>query len=262
MWQANNQPFSRGTFSDRESGVPRNLVLASLPLILLLASIGGSVAFVAGSGVSRALQSHPHRAILPIAGDRLLSSPDRQFSRVPTFTAIAPVVTRASLPTEQLRSLSTATPGNWVRIPSLGVEVPLALAASMNDADVLQTLSRGVALYPNGIEPGQPGNTFISGHSTGEPWKGVYRFAFLHLNRLESGDTILVDHQGTRYTYRVTGSRTIDPRVVPVLDPTSAKPTLTLMACWPLWTTKNRLLQDAELIAINPLVVASRGAPS
>jgi LPXTG-site transpeptidase (sortase) family protein len=234
-------------------GIPKNLLLAAVPLILLFSSLGGSVAFVGGSGIGKALESHPRRATLPVAGDRLITFADH--GRPSLLSVLQPLVTLGSSPTQRLAPIPTGAPGNLVRIPSLGVAVPLALAKSMNDTDVLTALSEGVALYPNGITPGQPGNAFISGHSTGEPWKGVYRFAFIHINNLKPGDAVLVDYDGTRYTYRVTGSRTIDPRVVPTLDPSGSKPTVTLMTCWPLWTTKHRVLQDAELIAVNPLVV-------
>jgi sortase A len=112
-------------------------------------------------------------------------------------------------------------------------------------------------MYPNGIEPGQPGLAFISGHSTGESWHGAYRFAFLRLHELQPGDVIHVDYNGSRYTYRVTGTRTINPKVVQSIDATADTPLLSLMTCWPLWSTRNRLIVDSEFIARNPLIIAS-----
>jgi len=143
--------------------------------------------------------------------------------------------------------------GNWIRIPSIGVAMPLMMSSSMDDSDVLATLDRGAALYPNGITPGRLGNTFISAHSTGEPWAGRYRFAFLRINELEEGNLIHLDWQGTRYTYRVTGSEIVVPdddfRVVsdrPV-------PTIVVMACWPLWSTDKRMLVRGELTSVTKL---------
>lgn len=227
-------------------GMSRRLVLASVPVILALSLVSGGVAFLAGQGLDKALERHPRKAHLPVAGDRVYTV---------SKTRLRPVVARAASPIQPLSAVTTDTAGNWVRIPSLDVAVPLARAKTMNDDDVLAALAHGVALYPNGITPGTAGNTFISGHSTGEPWKGLYRFAFIHLSKLRPGDVILVDDSGVRYTYRMTGNRTIDPRAVPSLESRGDTPTLTLMSCWPLWTTTRRLLIDATLIAVNPLTL-------
>lgn len=242
-------PLSSSLSQRMNEGIPREYVLAAIPLILCFSFLAGSVMFVVGNGLAKTIWSEPRRATLPVAGDRLLVFPAISSGG----STAAPIVSRVASPTTRLSAIATKASGDWVRIPSLNVNVPLVLSPSMNDADVLQTLSRGVALYPNGVSPGQPGNTFVSGHSTGEVWKGGYRFAFIHLNRLKPGDVIFLDYRGTRYTYTVTGSRTIDPNVVPALDASGDRPMLTLMSCWPLWTTKNRLLQDAALVAVNPL---------
>ncbi len=233
--------------------VPRSLVLTAVPVILFLATVCGSVGFFIGSASASPFRDQSRRARLPIARDRVLAALPWPRGASPG----GPLVTQRFSLTAPRAPLVTNVSGNWVRIPALDVDVPLAQAASMSDPDVLEVLSRGVALYPNGITPGQPGNTFISGHSTGEPWKGRYRFAFLHIDKLRPGDVIHVDYEGSRYTYRITGQRTIDPRIAPSLNPSGTNPTLSLMACWPLWTTRYRLLQDAELIAVHPLVVTS-----
>lgn len=251
-------PLSSSLSGHMDSGIPREYVLAAIPLILCFSFLAGSVTFIVGNGLARTFWSEPRRATLPVAGDRLLSFPATSHGG----STIAPVVSRTASPTTRLSAIGTNASGDWVRIPSLNVNVPLVLSPTMNDADVLQTLSRGVALYPNGVAPGQSGNTFVSGHSTGEVWKGGYRFAFIHLNRLKPGDVIFLDYHGTRYTYKVTASRTIDPKVVPTLDASGNRPTLTLMACWPLWTTKSRLLQDAALVAVNPLRIDGTVAAS
>jgi LPXTG-site transpeptidase (sortase) family protein len=150
------------------------------------------------------------------------------------------------------QTLETHTVG-WVRIPAIDVSVPVALSPSLNDADVIETLIFGAALYPNGISPGHLGNTFISAHSTGEPWKGKYRFAFLRINELEPGHEIHVDIEGTRYTYRVADKELVKPSTDFRIESDRPKPTLTLMACWPLWTTNQRLLITGELANITQL---------
>lgn len=152
-----------------------------------------------------------------------------------------------------LTSVEGAAAGNWIHIPSIGVAVPLALSPSINDEDVIDTLSSGAALYPNGIQPGRLGNVFIAAHSTGEPWRGKYRFAFLRINEVQGGNIIHLDYQGTRYTYRVTDSKTVKPSSDYTVPSDRPVPTVTLMACWPLWSTNQRMLVTAELTNITHL---------
>jgi LPXTG-site transpeptidase (sortase) family protein len=178
--------------------------------------------------------------LLPVAEDR-----DDRFINV---TALAGKQLYPALPT-----VTDAEAGDWIIIPSINVKVPLALSPTVSDDDVIKTLEQGAALYPNGIAPGRIGNTFISAHSTGNPWHGPYRFAFLKVNQIKPGHTIHLDYKGTRYTYRVTGSDIVkpDPNYRVISD--RPVPTITLMACWPLWSTSQRMLVRGELTNITKL---------
>lgn len=142
---------------------------------------------------------------------------------------------------------------NWIRIPSINVSVPVVQSASLEDKDVIATLNKGAALYPNGVTPGSIGNVFISAHSTGEPWKGAYRFAFIKINELKLDDTIHVDWHGARYTYRITKSETVVPTANFRVISDRPVPTISIMACWPLWSTKSRILVHGELTNITQL---------
>ncbi len=142
---------------------------------------------------------------------------------------------------------------NWIHIPAIAAKVPLVQSASLADKDVLATLDRGAALYPNGVTPGALGNAFVSAHSTGEPWKGAYRFAFLRMNELQTGDAIYVDWKGARYAYRITDSEVVTPTPDFQVISDRPVPTISLMACWPLWSTKQRMLIHAELTNITQL---------
>lgn len=148
------------------------------------------------------------------------------------------------------------TPGDRIRIPAINVDVPLVLAPSMRDPDVLRALQSGVVRYPNGVDPGRPGVLAIAGHSSGFlTIQGKYRFAFINARELNPGDVIYVDNAGTRYTYRVTGQRIIDPRTVPYLETAADRPRVALISCWPIWTVARRLIVDAELQSTAPIVV-------
>lgn len=143
--------------------------------------------------------------------------------------------------------------GDGIHIPAIDVNVPLVMSPSITDKDVLATLNKGAALYPNGVLPGHLGNTFISAHSTGEPWRGPYRFAFLRINELAPGNLMHIDYEGVRYTFRLTRKDIVTPSTDFRVISSRPVPTVTLMACWPLWTTQKRMLLTGELTNITQL---------
>lgn len=178
-------------------------------------------------------------------------------NRVIPFSTSAPALVIQPYPRQERLDPpynSAESSSDWIRIPAIGVNVPLTQSPSLKDADVLATLNTGAALYPNGVPPGGLGNTFISAHSTGEPWKGAYRFAFIKINELKEGDALHIDWKSTRYSYRIFKSEIITPTVDFLVTSDRPVPTVSLMACWPLWSTKQRMLIHAELTNITPLV--------
>ena len=242
--------FSKSTaliYEEKGEGISSNLFFAVIPIILFMAFVFGATAFVFGQ--KPPAKTNERHAKLPVAGDRIITN--KQLKAI----AGIPLIALASKPTNPLAAVNSNEEGNWVRIPSLGVNVPVSEAPSMNDQDVLNTLASGVAIYPNGVHPGENGNVFIAGHSTGEPWKGPYRFAFINVNKLKANDTIIIDYNGNRFTYVVTNSRIINPQDTRFIESNGTTPTLSLMACWPLWTTKNRMIIESKLITINPLII-------
>lgn len=162
-----------------------------------------------------------------------------------------------SIPAKQLFPALTAPqnikPGNWIRVESLNIEVPLVISESIEDKDVLAALMHGTALYPNGILPGRLGNVFVSGHSSGNALQGKYPLAFVNINKLQPGQQVNIDYAGTRYTYAFTHSQVVkpDPNFRVLSD--RPVPTLTLMTCTPIGTSQNRLLQYFELTNITQL---------
>lgn len=206
-------------------------------------ALSGITSFFIGSGIHDLATAPRYAPTLPEARDVV---------RTPALAAEP----RAALPSTP-DVVETPSAGNWIRIPALSIDLPLVASRSMESADVLRALQIGVVRYPNGVEPGQPGVVVVSGHSTGEPWKGRYRFAFLHAKNLHVGDAIYVDHEGVRYTYRVIGQRLLNPRSTPFLESRSVTARLALVSCWPIWTTRERLAIDAELVGTARLVVSA-----
>lgn len=131
-------------------------------------------------------------------------------------------------------------------IPSIKVKAPIIMdEQSYIEWKVQKALQKGVVHYGQTAVPGQRGNVVILGHSSGQPWApGDYKFVFTLLDKLQKGDTIHLNYQGTRYTYTVADSTVVKPDDVSVLKPTD-KPTLSLITCTPVGTSKNRLVVHA-----------------
>jgi len=173
--------------------------------------------------------------------------------RTEPLVNLAGIEMRQLYPPLSREKVADAGQGNNIHIPSINTSVPLVLSPSIKDEDVLNTLDEGAALYPNGILPGRLGNVFISAHSTGEPWKGKYRFAFQKINELKEDNQIHLDYDGARYTYRVFKSEIVTPEEGFKVVSDRPVPTVTVMACWPLWSTSKRMLVTAELTNITQL---------
>ncbi|WP_260638941.1 class E sortase [Streptomyces angustmyceticus] len=132
-----------------------------------------------------------------------------------------------------------------LRIPRIGLTAPVA--EGVGKAAVL---NQGyVGHYPHSARPGERGNVALAGHRNthGEP--------FRRLDRLRTGDTVLIDTAAARYTYvvRRTLARTTpgDGTVLAAVPYSSVHPAarftapgayLTLTTCTPEYTSTYRLV--------------------
>ncbi len=139
-----------------------------------------------------------------------------------------------------------------ISIEKIGVEAPMIWSKSEKESDLLKDLEKGVAILPKTGVPGQSGNAVISGHSSNYVWaKGDYNYIFEKLNDLEIGDKIIIKTTGQNnrsfsYSYIIKSKNVVkpnDPAIFTSTDETS----LTLVTCWPLRTTWNRLIVKAEI---------------
>jgi LPXTG-site transpeptidase (sortase) family protein len=125
------------------------------------------------------------------------------------------------------------------RLLIAGQDIDMPLLAWKDGEAALYT---GAWLWPDGSRPGQVGNTIIFGH----------RFRYLpplsntlfKLDDVAIGDSITVQWKGTDYSYRVTGTRVIDPTDLSVLAP-STQEQITIITCTPVFSTKQRLVVTA-----------------
>ena len=107
-----------------------------------------------------------------------------------------------------------------------------------------EELKKGPAHYPATVFPGQLGNAAIAGHRT------TYLHPFLDLDTMHVGTEFKVEMAWGTYTYRVTQEpyavKPSEVGVVATLDPKKA--TLTLTACNPKYSARQRLIVQSELV--------------
>ncbi len=148
-------------------------------------------------------------------------------------------------------------PDSKIIIPKINVEIPVVYdQASIAEKDVQSGLERGVLHYSTTSNPGELGNGAIFGHSSNNILnKGEYKFAFVLLNRMEAGDTFMIQKDSKRYVYRVFNKQIVDPDKVSVLTDTYGKPaTFSLITCDPPGTSLRRLIVTGEQITPDPNV--------
>ena len=141
---------------------------------------------------------------------------------------------------------SAVGPESKIVIPKINVEIPVIYdEPTINEASIQRALEKGVVHYPTTPSPGEIGNGVVFGHSANNILnKGKYKFAFVLLKRLETGDTFYLQKDGKRYVYKVFDKKIVSPSEVSVLYPSYPdKPsTFTLITCDPPGTSLNRLV--------------------
>lgn len=151
--------------------------------------------------------------------------------------------------------LDIAPYDNRIIIPKIGKNVPLVDVGIHSSFDFdhienifMRELEKGIVRYPGTAKPGEKGNSFIFGHSSNYPWmKGEYNSVFALLDELSFGDEVIVYFNQKKYTYIIKEKKVVKPGNVKILDRDPEKKELSLMTCWPIGTTLNRLIVFAEL---------------
>lgn len=106
----------------------------------------------------------------------------------------------------------------------------------------------GVAQAKGTVKPGQPGLTYLFGHSTINLWQiGAHQAPFTLLNKLDRGDRVVMYYQGQRYDYFVADKQVVAPTDIEVMHQHPDKPTLILQTCDPPGENSKRLLVIAQM---------------
>jgi sortase A len=121
-------------------------------------------------------------------------------------------------------------------VPRLGVDTTMYAGIRM------PTLDRGPGHWPGSALPGEVGNVVVAGHRTSA--NRVFRY----LEQLEPGDEIIFEDARGRFVYRATRTEIVDPYTgLWIIEPTDT-PTVTLFACHPPGSVRQRIVVFGELV--------------
>ena len=199
--------------------------------------------------------------------------PIRQTKALPRSTSSAGQVIASNLLSAGGTAQAPATPpfqaaevvpvaeDNRLTIPALDINVPVNFDIGPSDKAILDALKTGVVQLKDTSKPGEAGNVFIVGHSSSYAWDRSqhYPTIFATLSRLQPDDLITITYGQKKYRYAVRSQKIVIPSNLSVLNPTTT-PTLSLMTCTPVGTSRYRLVITAE--QIDPLPDITKTVPS
>jgi sortase A len=148
---------------------------------------------------------------------------------------------------EHLRPLVQSMPVVNIPTPGPAQARSIFIPSLWNDAapivqgDGWEQLKKGVGQFVGSTNPGERGNLVLSAHND------IFGELFRDLDQLKPGDEILIQTSTQDYSYFVTGTRIVEPTEVSVLEPT-AKPTITLISCYPYLVDNQRIVVFGELV--------------
>ena len=151
--------------------------------------------------------------------------------------------------------IAAATAQPTVIVPKINIQIPIDFnLLSNNEATIQDSLNNGVVHYPSTVLPGQNGNSAYFGHSSRNIFNnGKYKFAFVLLRELTTGDVFYLTYQGKVYAYQVFAREIVPPTQVSVLNDTKGKQaTAVLITCDPPGFSTNRLVVWGEQISPSP----------
>ena len=145
---------------------------------------------------------------------------------------------------------------NRIIIPKIWQNIPLIDIKNRNidwedelNEIFMDELQNGIIRYPGSAKPWEDGTSFIFWHSSNFPWiKWDYNDVFSLLDKVVFNDKIIVYYWQEKFVYKIREKKVITPGDVSVLERNKSKSEITLMTCWPIWTTLNRLIVVWELV--------------
>jgi len=148
--------------------------------------------------------------------------------------------------------LNLDTPGR-LEVPALNINVPIIFTKDSKNFE--KDLQLGVVHYPGTAIPGQIGTTYISGHSSNYAWaRGNYNQVFSRLGDLPDNSSFKItvvqkNGKDARFHYVVTHRKEFSPTDQEQFR-NAGESVVALSTCWPVGSTKSRLVVFGKLTQI------------
>lgn len=151
-------------------------------------------------------------------------------------------------------------PAWGISIPSLNIRAPVLLPSMKHWTsrawDLLEQqmqvgLNHGTVAYPHSAGPGRKGNLIIAGHSsppTDEAAASSFGHVFAKLPNIDIGEEISVTTASSPITYAVKEKFVVTPDMTSILEQQYDESILKLITCYPVGTTKNRMIILAKKV--------------
>jgi len=138
---------------------------------------------------------------------------------------------------------------NTIEIPKILISAPIIFSVNPEKGSLEKDLNLGVVYYPGSVLPGQVGQIVILGHSAPPGWpKTRYEWVFSDIDKLTTGDIILINLNNKQYTYVVKQKSIIKKGAdIPSSGFNANDNILTLISCWPPGKDYQRITVQAEL---------------
>lgn len=152
-----------------------------------------------------------------------------------------------------------------LQIPRLDIDVPVLLPSTkywnQRDWNMLETqmqigLANGSVAYPHSSVPGENGTLIVAGHSSppdDRARSSAYGSMFSRLPELEAGDEIIVHVRGEPVIYAVESATVVPSTATQILEQQNSESILKVITCFPVGTTKDRLVVTAKRVGLRNL---------
>lgn len=147
-----------------------------------------------------------------------------------------------------------------ISVPSLHIRAPVLLPSmkywSSQAWDLLEQqmqvgLNHGAVAYPHSASPGTNGSLIVAGHSSPPDDKSAasaFGALFAKLPDIEIGEEIEVSVGGEIVRYKVEAKEVVSPKATSILQQQSDESILKLITCYPVGTTRDRMIITAKKI--------------
>jgi sortase A len=235
-----------GNASQAKARLPRRFFDSFLLIIEIMAVIGLVLLMLNGMEILRDLNIQVSEALIQptLTPTPLIMAVVLPSGHTPPNSPGGASPNEAEIPehlrplVQTLANVPVPTPGPQqavrIQIPALAVDAPIV------QGDGWEQLKKGVAQHIGSANPGESGNIVLTAHND------VFGEIFRDLDKLKTGDQIIIYTGQRSFIYNVIGTEIVEPTQVEVLASTT-QPTATLISCYPYLVDNKRIVVKASL---------------